>query len=110
LKRESSTGMDKCKTLAKKYICKLRNKNKVFNCPILTEELNNTRIIINKSRNPLLDRLCSSRHIPHPFIVQCIKQGWKKYFRDECELRKHLIDAHDCCDLIIRNYTVYALS
>jgi hypothetical protein len=48
--------------------------------------------------------------VPHPFIVQCVKQGCEEYFKDEDKLRNHLIEYHQCSDLIVRNYTIYAFS
>jgi hypothetical protein len=72
--RNSNIGMAACKEEARKYVCKLRD-NYSFNCPSRTKDLKNPKVIVKKSREPLIERLCKNGNVPHPFIVQCIKQS-----------------------------------
>jgi hypothetical protein len=72
--RTSNKGMAKCKNAARKYVNSLRDKY-TFNCSSITEDPKDPRIIVKRSREPLIEKLCRNGNIPHPFIVQCIKQG-----------------------------------
>jgi hypothetical protein len=66
--------------------------------------------IVKRSREPLLEKLCKAGHVPHPFIVQCIKQGCGCRFKNEDGLRNRLIEYHNCSELMVRKYEIIALS
>jgi hypothetical protein len=70
--RRSNEGMAKCKEAARSYVCRLKGKYS-FNCPSKTDDPKDPRTIVKRSREPLLEKLCKAGHVPHPFILQCIK-------------------------------------
>jgi hypothetical protein len=74
------------------------------------QKTKDARIMIKKTREPLIFRLDETNHTPHPFIVQYIVQGCFEHFEDEDKLKEHMAEKHECSDLIIRNYMEYTLS
>jgi hypothetical protein len=98
-----------CKEETRKYVCKLRD-NYYFNCLSRTKDPKNPKVIVKRSREPLIEKLCKNGNVPHPFIVQCIKQGCDYKFKNEDGLKNHLINYHKCIKLMVRMYEIYALS
>jgi hypothetical protein len=47
--------------------------------------------------------------IPHPFIIQCIWPGCKKYFKNHDGLKEHLRDIHGAGQDEISKFELYTL-
>jgi hypothetical protein len=103
---------DESRRRAKKYAEKLMERNnRMFTAPSGPEKKNtDSRIINNKTKVRIGEKLAETMHVPHPFIMQCVHQDCCDYFKKKEKLMKHLKEKHGLGEAAVAKLEIYALT
>jgi hypothetical protein len=92
--KSCNTYESMCRVNAYKFVEELKKKHNILTSARKLE--NDSRVTdLRISVKPLIEVLDKVRHIPHPFIIQCIWPGCDKHFYNHDKFKKHLKEIHN---------------
>jgi hypothetical protein len=97
----------KTRKKAEKYASNIMDRNeKWFIAPRGFSIRNLDKRIISKKTTKIEDKLKQAKHVPHPFILQCIHQNCVRWFKRREDLMEHFRMEHQLGEIVIAKMDV----